>query len=728
MDARCERILPWAVSAKGDRRPWTAAWTIPAVYLGMGSLWLAISERLPPLVAYSDSPWGFLLFLVVTGAILHGLLRRQVAPLQRAETERRHYEMLFHNFVETTQEGVWVQDRQGRTLYVNPRMTTLLGYTPDEMFDRPLTDFVAPEKRKEAEQHQTLLNDGTAEIFELPLRRKDGDQICALIASNPIFDRHDHLIGELAMVTDITAQRRTEEQLREVNRELRVLTNADQALVRATAEDELLQRVTRIIVEQGKYLLAWVDYPDTPLRRVAQAGAAEGLPDALQHFAERALRTRAPVVMQDIAADPDIPRDAARPEHAALIALPLVADGPVLGVLTIVAGEPNTIDPTEVALLTELADDMAYGITAIRTRQARRQAEEELKYERALLTSAIDTLPLPILLFRSDGSIFRTNHAVGEFFRGMPVDNVWDLELLTADTHVSVQREQRPSSQALQGNMSRSVEYILGLPDGSQTPVLVHAAPTCVEGTLVAGVVALQDITALKEADRAKNRFLAMLTHEMRTPLTNILGWVGQAREMPEIVPDALHIIERNAKQQHEMLEDLLDVSRLLLGRLTIKPTPADLWELAQHSISRLEDDAAAGRLRLVLVPPPEPLPVEADGKRIRHAIGDLVRNAMQHTDPGGTITVSARRDGDRVSISVADTGHGIAPELLPTLFAPFRQIERREEIGGLGLGLLLTKGIVELHGGRVTAYSAGRGKGSTFTIELPRRMDEKSE
>jgi PAS domain S-box-containing protein len=228
------------------------------------------------------------------------------------------------------------------------------------------------------------------------------------------------------------------------------------------------------------------------------------------------------------------------------------------------------------------------------------------------------------------------------------------------------------------------------------------------------------DITGLKQAERARNRFLEVLSHELRTPLTNILGWADLACESPTQSQVAIEVIERNAKQLRSMLQDLIDIARLFYGQFQLQKSPTDLWQLALHQADSWRDELQRSHITLLVCAPSEPLPVEADAARIEQIIDHLLENACKFTSPGGAITLTGARTATAGSISIIDTGRGLSPEQIASLFTPFLQIERSEQIGGLGIGLVLAKNLVELHGGQLIVTSPGIGKGSTFIISLP--------
>jgi CheY-like chemotaxis protein/nitrogen-specific signal transduction histidine kinase len=228
-----------------------------------------------------------------------------------------------------------------------------------------------------------------------------------------------------------------------------------------------------------------------------------------------------------------------------------------------------------------------------------------------------------------------------------------------------------------------------------------------------------------EEANRAKDEFLAVLSHELRTPLTSMLGWLRLLRTGqlgPDKVSQALEVVERNTRTQAQLINDLLDVSRIITGKLQLDTYPVDLGPIMEEAIESVRRDAEAKGVRLELTMAVGAGPVLGDPLRLGQIVGNVIANAVKFTSAGGHVRASLAREADSVVITIVDTGIGIEPELLPHIFDRFRQadstITRRH--GGLGLGLAIARHLAELHGGRVTAESAGAGRGSTFTIRLP--------
>jgi signal transduction histidine kinase/CheY-like chemotaxis protein len=229
-----------------------------------------------------------------------------------------------------------------------------------------------------------------------------------------------------------------------------------------------------------------------------------------------------------------------------------------------------------------------------------------------------------------------------------------------------------------------------------------------------------------ERASRMKDEFVATLSHELRTPLTPILGWVTILRQIAgkeAQVAQGLDVIERNARLQADLISDLLEMSRIISGKQRLDVQTVDLVEVAQAALATAQPAAVARDIRLVTRFDADAAFLRGDPSRLQQVIWNLVSNAIKFTGRGGAVEVSLRRADSEVEIVVADTGQGISPELLPYVFERFRQGDSSttRKHGGLGLGLAIVRQLVELHGGSVRAESAGEGRGSVFTVSLPR-------
>jgi signal transduction histidine kinase/ActR/RegA family two-component response regulator len=228
-----------------------------------------------------------------------------------------------------------------------------------------------------------------------------------------------------------------------------------------------------------------------------------------------------------------------------------------------------------------------------------------------------------------------------------------------------------------------------------------------------------------QESSRLKDEFLATVSHELRTPLTAILGWAHMLRSEQinkDSVTKALETIERSARAQGQLIDDLLDVSRIITGKLRIDVRPVDPNSFMEGAIEAVRPAAEAKGVRVQKIMDTGAVSVAGDPVRLQQVIWNLLSNAIKFTPRGGRVQVRLERVNSHVEISVSDTGAGISPEFLPHVFDRFRQADQRttRQHGGMGLGLSIVRHLVELHGGTVRAESAGLGEGSTFTVLLP--------
>jgi signal transduction histidine kinase/CheY-like chemotaxis protein len=229
----------------------------------------------------------------------------------------------------------------------------------------------------------------------------------------------------------------------------------------------------------------------------------------------------------------------------------------------------------------------------------------------------------------------------------------------------------------------------------------------------------------LKEADQRKDEFLAMLSHELRNPLAPIRNAL-HLMKMPgadgEVVENARRITERQVQHMVHLVDDLLDVSRIMRGRIELRRKPADLAGVMRHAVETAQPAIDAQGQQLIVSLPNEPIMVEADATRLAQVVSNLLHNAAKFSSRAGRLWLTARGEGSDVAVSVKDEGSGIASDLLPHIFDLFVQGDRslQRSQGGLGIGLTVVRKLVELHGGTITAHSEGPGRGSEFVVRLP--------
>jgi PAS domain S-box-containing protein len=279
-------------------------------------------------------------------------------------------------------------------------------------------------------------------------------------------------------------------------------------------------------------------------------------------------------------------------------------------------------------------------------------------------------------------------------------------------------------------------EYRFRTPEGKVTWIHGKAVGICDDegdtGRVSGYIGTLTDITerreaveALQEADRRKDEFLALLAHELRNPLAplrNGLQVIRLASSDPKVVVKTRDMMDRQLSHMVRLIDDLLDVSRISLGKMELRRSRVLLADVVSSAVETARPALEAAGHELTVSLPPEPIPLDADVTRLAQVFGNLLNNSSKYTDHGGRIWLTANRDGDQVRVTVQDTGIGIPASALPNIFDMFSQVDRSIErsTGGLGIGLALVKGLVEMHGGMVQAESPGEGKGSIFTVRLP--------
>ena len=361
---------------------------------------------------------------------------------------------------------------------------------------------------------------------------------------------------------------------------------------------------------------------------------------------------------------------------------------------------------------------------------ARKHRDEQ--QARADLEALIDTSPVGVLVFDArTGALLSLNEEARRLAgggRGRAVEQL--LEVLTfrrADGREFPLDEASLTRLLRSGATVRAEEIVIHFPDGKSVTTLVNATPIWSKQGEVASVVAtVQDLTPLEELERLRAEFLGMVSHELRTPLTTIKGASATVLGATSPLDSAetrlfFRIIDEQADYMRDLINDLLDVTRIEAGRLVVTPELADVVEVVEQARNAFLRAGTGHSIQLDLA---ADLPwVMADRRRIIQVLNNLFSNACKHSPESSTIRVTAVQEALHVAVSVVDEGRGVSTERLPHLFKKFFRINGKDaqrDIEGTGLGLAICKGIVEAHGGRIWAESDGPGLGARFTFTLP--------
>jgi signal transduction histidine kinase len=362
---------------------------------------------------------------------------------------------------------------------------------------------------------------------------------------------------------------------------------------------------------------------------------------------------------------------------------------------------------------------------------ASREAEKRQRYVEAILQA----LPVGVIVTDAEGGVVLTNKRDEDIWGPRPVTrSVEDYEQYRAwwaDSGRAVLPDEWASARAVREGAA-VLGQVLEIErfDGGHRYVHNSAVPIRDEQGKVTGcAVAIQDITglrqaeeALQEANRRKDVFLATLAHELRNPLAPLRTGLDLLRVLcgdAAACEEPLRIMDRQLRHLVHLVDDLLDVSRISRGMITLRKERLDLAEIVDAALDMSESGLRRGERRLALDVPPEPLPVEGDRVRLVQVVSNLLNNAAKFTEAGGRITLRVLRRGDRAEIRLQDDGRGIPRDRLAEIFEMFSQSEPGRD-AGLGIGLSIARSLVALHGGTIRAESDGPGLGAVFTVSLP--------
>lgn len=638
---------------------------------------------------------------------------RDISDRKQAEASLQASEALYRTLAEAMPQLIWTQDATGKIDYANQQWLNALGVTLEAVNREGWMHLVHPNDLPKLLDRQAVsMRRGDIREAEFRYRMADGSYRWFLGRSVPIKDEQGQVIKWVGTSTDIHDLKRYEQELAKQKRRFKtlaenspdIITRIDRNL-RHVYINSAIQKATGMPPEAfiGK-THEELDIPEhlrqdwrCKLKQVFAAGEgcayefAFPAPDGMRHYLARMV-----------------------PEFA--------SSGAVESVLGI------TSDITEFK----------------RVEQSLR--ESEVRFRRLMASNM-----LGMGFWELDGNISEVNDALLEILGYTRQEFLAERPRWTDLTPIEYRAAE---SQALEQIRQSGVcipfekEYIRR--DGSRVPILCGGA--AFHNAEDGGVFFVLDLSDRKQiekernrllqleraaraeaeaANRVKNEFLMVLSHELRTPLNPILGWTRllQTRQFsPEMTAHALDAIERNARQEVQLVEDLLDMSRILQGKLSLDIAPVSLLEVIEGVIDSVRLSAEAKSIQIQTDLDDSVKPVLGNQVRLQQVAWNLLSNAIKFTPHQGQIKVSLQQVGKFAQVQVRDTGKGIEASFIPYVFDYFRQSNgsTTRSAGGLGLGLAITRHLVELHGGTIEAASEGEGKGAVFTVQLPIPVDDR--
>ena len=586
-------------------------------------------------------------------------------------------------------DPVFVCDLNGKILVANNAVSQLLGLRRDEVLEQSLSRFLSATEASEfVAAVREVIDRGVTRNVRLRPRSASGDTIPTSLNAAALRDPHGKVIGVIGVLRD----------MRELDK------------ARAYAESLIKNAPDPVFVSdlEGKILQA-----NDAVFHLLGFRPAELIEQSLSHI---------------------IPPDETREFVAAV--REVVEKGATRNARLHPRSASGEIIPTTLNA-SALRDASGNVIGVIGILRDMRELDEARRYAESLIKNAPD----PVFVTNLEGKILQTNDAVSDLL-GFREDEVVEqsvsrfISSREAGEFVAALRE------IVERGVTRNVRLNPRSASGDVIPTMLNAsALRDNEGRVTGAIGILRDMRAydrvvcaleesrreLQAADQAKDRFLAVVSHELRTPLTAVLGWArmlqGGLLDHASAVR-ALEVIERNTTLLAQLIDDLLDLSRIVSGKLQLDLRPVDTVGVVQAAIEAVRAVADAKHIALKAVVDPSAGPVVGDPKRLQQVVWNLLSNAIKFTPQQGVIELTLdQADGD-ARITVRDNGPGISPHLLPHIFKPFQQGTDARRHGGLGLGLAIVHQIVGLHGGSVRASSGGDGHGATFVVELPIRRE----
>jgi PAS domain S-box-containing protein len=696
-----------------------------------------------------------------TGAIVGGavLVFRDVSQRRRDEEARSRLAAI----VESSEDAVVGKTLEGIIQTWNAGAERLFGYTAEEAIGRPVMMLIPPERQDEERLILQRLRRGERiEHFETMRVTKSGRRVEVSLAISPVRDAQGRVVGASKAARDITERKRSEEALRES--EERYRRAAAEAARAAEANAKF-----RTLFEQGAQFAGILTLDGTVVEanRLCLDACGFTREETIgKHFWDCGWWSPSPALQQMVRA---ACAQAAAGEMFRTETHYFVADGSERWVDLIIA--PVTDEAGRVLFLSPTGTDITEKKRAVD--ELRKQTERlRLLWEAAsvLLTTEEPDAMMRGLFVRIAPHFglhayfnFMIDEAEGalrlESCMGVPEEtgrSIGRMEFGQAICGAVAQSRQPITATRIQQSDDPRVQLVKGL------GLRAYTCNPLIAGNRLLGTLSfasrtreefepdeleflrtvcryvtvayerLRLVRELRESDRKKDDFIALLAHELRNPLAPIrsgLQIIKLAKDR-DVRAGAQEMMTRQLGHMVRLIEDLLDVSRISRNKLELRRAHVTLVEVVRSAVETARPLIDARGHDLMVTLPSEPVHLDADLTRLAQVFGNLLTNSAKYTPEGGEIWLSAHGDGEDVSVSVRDTGIGIPAKALPDVFDMFSQVDRSVErhTGGLGIGLAIVKGLVEMHGGTVTAASEGEGKGSTFTVILPVMADSPDE
>jgi len=679
---------------------------------------------------------------------------RDITENQRQIKALRESEARYRELVQNANSAIIRWRADGTITFFNEYAQAVFGYTESEIIGQHVSILVP-----EQESSGGDLTDLVREVVTHPDRyvqnineniRDDGSRLWMAWTNRPIVDEQGQVVEILAIGSDVTGLKQGEEErerlLAEVRRHVTVVSGINhifQEALSASTEEELGRRCLAVaekvteskfgfigeVNAEGILVNLAISDPGWEMCRMPDRTTGHVLSPTvftMHGIYGRVLQDGKGFITNDPASHPDrIGLPPGHPPLTAFLGVPLYQGDRIIGMVA-VGNREGGYRPQDLDALEALASAMAEALARKRAEIERERWLDQVQRQETELEAVFEAIPYPVSLHDAGGRYLRANTAYLDLFGVDPVQATREEIARRVQAHFPdgqpLLPENMPSSRTLRGEIVRNTVYLVTDARGEERTLLFNGIPLRKDEEVNGAVFAQIDITELQEAQERERRYLYTLAHNLRVPATLIKGNLEllletlQSGSPPEQCDNLVEALHTGLQRMNSMIDDFYLVTRLDEGSITPHCRPMALAPCLRDLLTHA-DGLDIGRITLDL--PADLPPVLADANLLERIVLNLLRNAQKFSGPETSIRLAAERQHGEVLVSIADRGIGIAPDALPHIFDRFYRVARIRRAEGTGLGLYITKRLVEAQGGRIWVESE-KGKGSTFSFTLP--------
>lgn len=682
---------------------------------------------------------------------------RDITDRKNAEQKTRARQHELETILNTTPASIFYKDAKNHFIRVNKAYADTTGTTQAELEGKSLFDLYPIEQANAFwKDDLEVIKSGKPKMGIIEPVQTNNKIFWFQTDKIPFFNEQNQIIGVIGFAVDITKQKLREKRIQKLSSLYSILSLVNEAIVRTRDKKILFSETCKIIANEGGFPLVWIgEVQDKKVIPITSSGQATGYLDHISIETEgekgqgptgTSIRENKPIVNENFNQNPLTSPWRLQAQHygfRASASIPLRMNGQPIGALTLYSLEPNAFDEEQIKLLGSLGSDISYALDAINEEEQRKQVEEEnvlyarqLELDKAEDEALLSNIADAIVAVDLQGQIVFTNRA----FRELVQLNENELTGQVFEKTVNVCNaggdilsfNDRPIGQAMKtgqtvtSGTAVTSDLFLSRLDGKKIPLLITAAPIILNGKITGGIAVWHDITKEKEIDQAKNEFVSLASHQLRTPLAGIslsseLLLRGVGGDIDPKQKRYLEEIFESTKRMSNIIKSLLDVSRIELGTFKINPGPTDITRNVDQIIQDLIRQINGKNLTLQRDYEPGLPIINFDQNVLRIITENLITNAINYTPQTGVINVMIRKEDDNIILSVSDTGYGIPADQHHKIFEKsFRASNIKDSHPeGTGLGLYIIKKVLEKINSRIW-FESTEGKGTTFHVAIP--------